>query len=143
MGQRKVERLLKAGAQVALVSPEATEGLREQARHGRIRWIQRVYRDGDLEGVQVAIAATNDESVNGAIAREAEEGKVLINVVDDPVLCTFIAPAIVERDKLTIAVSTFGESPALARRIREELELLFPAEYATLLEVVSDVRATL
>ena len=140
VAERKVATLLKAGARVTLVSPEATGELRRRTQDGQLRWLQRAYHPGDLQDAWLAIAATDDEAVNEAIAREAEERKVLLNVVDNPKLCTFIAPSIIERKDLTIAVSTGGKSPALARRVREELEQLFPPEYGALLEVAAEVR---
>ena len=143
VAERKVGGLLRAGARVTVVSPKVTPALEERARSGAIRWIRRGYRPGDLKDIWLAIAATNDETVNAAIFREAEERNTLLNVADNPKLCTFIAPAVLEREGLTIAVSTGGESPALARKVREELEQLFPPEYGALLEAAAEVREAL
>ena len=143
VAQRKVEGLLKAGARVTVVSPEAAPGIQQWARAGAIIWSQRQYRAGDLQDAWLAIAATGSEPVNVTVAREAEERGVLLNVVDNPKLCTFIAPAVVEREGLTIAVSTGGKSPAMARRVKEELEQLLPPEYGLLLEVAGEVREAL
>ena len=143
VAQRKVEGLLKAGARVTVVTPEATPEVQQWARAGAIIWSQREYQAGDLEDVWLAIAATDSEPVNEAVAREAKERRVLLNVVDNPKLCTFIAPAVVEREGLTIAVSTSGKSPAVARKVKEELEQLLPPEYGLLLEVAAEVREAL
>lgn len=119
VAERKVRQLLAAGADVTLVSPEATPELRRSAEAGRLRWIERGYAEGDLAGAFLAIAATDDTEVNRAVSAEAERERALLNVVDVPSLCTFVAPAIVERGPVTVAISTGGASPALARKIRE------------------------
>ncbi len=140
VAERKVSGLLKAGARVRLISPETTVGLREIIDTGSVEYHSRGYKAGDLRGASLAIAATDDERVNRAVASEAEKENVWLNVVDDPPRCTFIAPAVVMRGDLSIAVSTGGRSPAFARRVREELERQFPEEWAQVLEIVSAVR---
>lgn len=119
IAERKVTQLLASGADVTLVSPEATGDLAKLATEGGLRWIARSYEPGDLAGASLAIAATDDESVNRAVHAEAEREKALLNIVDVPELCGFIAPAIVERGAVSVAISTSGASPALARKLRE------------------------
>ena len=121
IAQGKIAALRDAGAAITVISPHATEGIRRAAKRGDITFEQREYREGDLEGAFIAVAATNVWHVNREIYEEAEERGVLLNVVDDPDQCTFIAPSIVRRDPITLAVSTGGASPALARKLRETL----------------------
>ena len=122
IAERKVSYLLECGAAVTVVSPDVTDHVETWARERRLTWRPRRYQDGDLQGAFLAIAGTDDTSVNEDVAEEAEREKVLLNVVDAPSLCGFIAPAIVERGPVTVAISTSGASPALARRLRERME---------------------
>ena len=121
IAQGKLAALRDAGAKITVISPQATDGIKRAAQRGDITLQQREYRDGDLAGAFIAVAATNVWHVNRQIFEEAEERGVLLNVVDDPDQCTFIAPSIVRRDPITLAVSTGGASPALARKLRETL----------------------
>ena len=121
IAQGKIAALRDAGARITVISPEATDGIKRAAQRGDITFEQREYEHGDLEGAFIAVAATNVWHVNRQIYEEAEELGVLLNVVDDPDQCTFIAPSIVRRDPITLAVSTGGASPALARKMRETL----------------------
>lgn len=140
VAERKVGALLEAGARVAVISPAVTPGLEALAASGRIAHRRRAYRPGDLRGAFLAYAATDDETLHASIAREAEEGGVLLNVVDRPQWCTFIVPATVTRGDLTIAVSTAGGSPALARRLRRDLESALGPEYERALVVLARLR---
>jgi siroheme synthase-like protein len=140
---RKVTSLLKYFAMVTVISPRLCAGLRKLADDGKIKVISRPYRAGDLDGAVVAIVATSSDAVNNAATAEAREKKVPVNVVDNPGLSDFIVPSIVRRGNLTLAVSTAGSSPALARRIRRKLEQEFGTEYATLTRLVAEVRASL
>ena len=119
VAERKVTQLLAAGARVMLVSPTATGAIQRLADEGKVRWIRRGYVRGDLAGATLAIAATDDEQVNRQVHAEAQREKVLLNVVDVTPLCGFIAPSVVERGPVTVAISTAGASPALARKLRE------------------------
>ena len=121
IAQGKIAALRDAGARITVISPEATDGIKRAAQRGDVAFEQREYQAGDLEGAFIAVAATNVWHVNRQIYEEAEERGVLLNVVDDPDQCTFIAPSIVRRDPITLAVSTGGASPALARKMRETL----------------------
>ncbi|MYC35091.1 MAG: bifunctional precorrin-2 dehydrogenase/sirohydrochlorin ferrochelatase [Chloroflexi bacterium] len=121
IAQGKIAALRDAGARITVISPEATDGIKRAAQRGDVAFEQREYQAGDLEGAFIAVAATNVWHVNRQIYEEAEARGVLLNVVDDPDQCTFIAPSIVRRDPITLAVSTGGASPALARKMRETL----------------------
>ncbi|MCS7206590.1 MAG: bifunctional precorrin-2 dehydrogenase/sirohydrochlorin ferrochelatase [Dehalococcoidia bacterium] len=139
--ERKVRALREAGAQVTVLTPHPTSGLVALAEAGHITLHQRPYQEGDLRGAFLAISATTaDYPLSRRIAQEAQREGVLLNVVDTPHLCTWIAPAIVQRGALTIAISTNGLSPALARFIRERLEHLLPEEWGTLLDMVALLR---
>jgi siroheme synthase-like protein len=134
---------MECSADVTIISADTTSELRAMASDGRIRWEQRGYRAGDLEGAWVAIVAdTRDQEANEAISAEARERNVLLNVADVTHLCTFIAPSIVQRNDVTVAVSTAGTSPALARRLREEMgsEECHCLRWADFGPVLADVR---
>src|SRR5262249_1709255 len=121
----KGESLLQTPAPGAGISPTCTPRPRAWGAEGGIVFFQRPYHFGDLRGFSVAFAATNDETLHEKIAAEAREAGVLLNVVDRPALCSFIVPAVVSRGDLTLAVSTGGASPALAKKIRQALEQQF------------------
>jgi precorrin-2 dehydrogenase / sirohydrochlorin ferrochelatase len=140
---RKVEGLLECGARVTVVAPALVPRLQSLLDEGRIEARQRPYAKGDLAGVALAIAATDERAVNARVAAEARARGVWLNAADDPERCDFILPAVIRRGDLQIAVSTGGRSPALARRVREDLERLLPPEYADLLPLLADVRAEL
>ena len=123
-GERKVKYLLECGAIVKLFSPEneISPTLQKMASAGEIEWINRKYQYGDLEGAWVVIVAdTSSQETNNAISKEAQERNILLNVMDVTHLCTWIAPALVQRNDVTVAISTAGTSPALARRLRERM----------------------
>jgi precorrin-2 dehydrogenase / sirohydrochlorin ferrochelatase len=140
VGLEKVEGLLACDGDVTLVAPEAIQPLRELADERSIRWERREYRTGDLDGVFVAIAATGSTEVNIRVFEDAERRAMLVNVVDVPPLCNFILPAIVRSGPLAIAISTAGASPALAKRIRDEIAEEFVEPYARLAEILNGVR---
>jgi precorrin-2 dehydrogenase len=141
--ERKAAALLDAGAAVTVVSPALTRGLAARVQARQLRHLARAYRSGDLDGATLVIAATNDPKLHRAIAADARAAGIPINVVDQPELCSFIAPAVVVRGALQIAVSTGGASPALAARIRRELELSFGEEYGRALEILRGARTML
>jgi precorrin-2 dehydrogenase len=140
---RKVEGLLASGAQVKVISPVLIPELQSMADSGLVTWIQRPYHDGDLGGAFLAIAATDEVSVNHAVWAEATKGGCLVNVVDDPEHSTFILPAIFQRGELSVTVSTGGSSPALARRLRARLEEIIGPEYGLLTELMAELRPEL
>lgn len=135
--------LVAAGARVAVVAPHACAAVDELATTGKITHHARVYAQGDLDGCLLAYAATGDDALHERIAADAASAGVLLNVVDRPRWCDFITPAIVRRGRLTLAISTGGASPALARRVRQELEAHFGPEYATALELLARLRPIL
>ena len=144
VAERKVAGLLDAGARLTVVSPSATDRLREWARADRIRLLPREYAAADLAGQAVVFVATDDGGINAGVARDARAVGVLVNAVDDPAHCDFILPAVLSRGEITVAVSTGGASPALARAVRDELgAYLDRDDYAALARVVTDVRRIL
>jgi precorrin-2 dehydrogenase / sirohydrochlorin ferrochelatase len=144
VAERKVTGLLEAGARVTVVSPTLSAGLMTLATDGRIGWRPRLYSPADTAGFFLLMVATDDGEVNATVATDARAAGVLINAADDPTHCDFILPAVLRRGALTVAVSTGGASPALARAVRDELETHFDREdYATLLEVAAEARARL
>ena len=143
IGEEKVDKLLECDANIVVISPEVNPRVEEAAAQNKIRWEQREYTTGDLEGAFIAIAATDNNKVNRQIAKEAEERNVLLNVVDVTHLCTFIAPSVARRGEVTIATSTGGASPALARTFREKLTTSRILEYADLAPILSQARAEL
>ena len=143
VAEGKISRLLDSGARICVVSPDATPGIRQFVADGAVRWEQREYQQGDLEGAFIAIAATNVREVNRCIFEEAEERGVMLNAVDDPPNCSFIAPSIVRRGPVTLAISTGGVSPALARKLRESLQASDDLAWADLSSVMAVVRSHL
>jgi precorrin-2 dehydrogenase/sirohydrochlorin ferrochelatase len=140
---RKVESLLAAGANVKVISPMLTQGLELLVDSGEITFLQRSYQAGDLHGAFLVIAATDDTAVNQAIWSEGERRGCLVNVVDDPEHSNFILPAVVQRGDLSVAISTGGSSPALARRLREQIETLIGPEYGVLASLMAELRPEL
>ncbi len=122
MGEEKVTRLLLYDAKVVVVAPDVTDEVSELADSGKIEWVRRQYRRGDLDGAFITIVAdTNDEAVNNSVSEEARERNVPLNVADVTHLCTWITPSVARRGDVIVATSTGGASPALARRFREIL----------------------
>ncbi len=134
---RKARSLVDAGAEVTVVAPEVHPKLRAL---GGVTLVERAWRDTDLHGVFLVVVATDDAVTNRAVARDAADLGLLVNVVDCPALSNFIVPATLRRGELSISISTGGASPALARRLREKLEAQFGEEYAALVEVVAEAR---
>jgi siroheme synthase-like protein len=143
IAERKVQALLEAGSIVTLIAPECTDGLVAMTSYPSVTWLQRTYQPGDLEGAFIAIAATDDRAVNEAVTKEATERNTPLNVVDVTDLCTFIAPSVIRRGPVTLAISTGGMGPALARKLRRELERNEALAFADMAEIVADVRAEL
>ncbi|MEE8517520.1 MAG: bifunctional precorrin-2 dehydrogenase/sirohydrochlorin ferrochelatase [Dehalococcoidia bacterium] len=145
IAERKATQLLASGADVTLVSATATDELERLADQRKLRWIKRDYAKGDLAGAMLAIAATDDEDVNRQVHAEAQREKTLLNVVDVTPLCGFIAPSIIERGPVTVAISTAGTSPALARKLRELMDggSCGCLEWADAAGVLAEVRAEL
>lgn len=140
IAEGKVLKLIDSGANIIVISPDATQAIRDAANRGDIEINPREYHTGDLQGAFLAIAATNDRAVNQGIFEEAENLGVLLNAVDDPARCSFIAPSIVERGPVTLAISTGGASPALARKLRETLAESSALDWADATSVLSKAR---
>jgi precorrin-2 dehydrogenase/sirohydrochlorin ferrochelatase len=136
----KTTTLLGCGAQVTVIAPHATDSVRQQAREGKLTWRCREFVPADLEGAFLVIAATNSPAVNEQVFRAGKERGVLCNVVDDPEHSDFYYPAVVHRGALQIAISTGGHSPALAHRLRVDLEQQFGPEYEEWVEQVGRQR---
>jgi precorrin-2 dehydrogenase / sirohydrochlorin ferrochelatase len=140
VGLEKVEGLLACDGEVTLVAPEAVPELEDYAREGSIRWERREFRDSDLDGKFLAIAATSVTEVNISVYEGAERRAMLCNVVDVPPLCNFILPAIVRTGPLAIAISTAGASPALAKRMKREIAEAYGEPYARLALILNEAR---
>ncbi|MBI3646868.1 MAG: bifunctional precorrin-2 dehydrogenase/sirohydrochlorin ferrochelatase [Acidobacteriales bacterium] len=143
VGEQKIRSLLDCGANVRVVDPSASLAVREWANRGALVLLQRSFEPSDLDGAFLVVAATSSVEVNHAIYREAQARGILCNVVDDPPHCDFYYPAVVRRGQLQIAISTAGLSPALAQRIRKQLEDEFPPAYAGWLEDLDGKRELL
>jgi len=130
VAERKIRSLLTAGAEVTVISPKATAALRHFARARKVRWLRRRYRVGDLRGARLVIAATDSEQINQHVCAEAKRRRLLVNCVAPPDAGNFIVPSVVRRGNLTVAISTGGASPALAKLLRRELEQTLSGRYA-------------
>lgn len=130
IGEPKIASLLNTGARVHVVALEASPAVHEWAQAGKITLALRAYTDHDLKGIFLAVVATASRALNASIYREAQLRGVLCNVVDDPAYCDFYYGAVVRRGDLQIAISTNGQSPALAQKIRQQLERQFGPRYA-------------
>lgn len=143
IAERKAAGLLDTGARVTVVSPTLSPGLMSLATDGRFAWRPREYAEGDTAGFFLVMVATDDGAVNAAVAAEARAGGVLVNCADDAERCDFVLPAVLRRGAVTVAVSTGGASPIMARLVREEIDAALPAEYGALTDLVADVRVAL
>jgi len=143
IGEGKTAGLIEAGAHVCVVASTATERVKEWDRQGKVRWLQREFRESDLAGCLLVVAATSSSELHKRISRLARRHGVLCNIVDVPDLCDFYYPAVVRRGALQIAISTSGESPALAQRLRKKLEKEFGPEYEAWLRELGESRKKL
>jgi precorrin-2 dehydrogenase/sirohydrochlorin ferrochelatase len=139
VGTQKIAGLLEAGAQVTVVDPFPAVAVREFLG-SRVVWQARKYQPSDLDGVYLVIAATSDSKVNQQIYDEAQQRGILANVVDVPPLCDFYYPAVVRRGPLVVAVSSQGESPHLAQRVRDEISQLLPENFEDAVKRIGDER---
>ncbi len=140
VAERKCMPLLASGAKVTVISPEITSLLEKQREKGMLRHIGRNYRAGDIRSAFLVIVATDSAEINRGVVSDAESQGVLLNVVDNPSLCNFIVPSVLRRRHLTIAVSTGGVSPAMARTIRKGLEQLYGPDFSKYLRFLRDIR---
>lgn len=143
VGEGKIRSLLESGAHVRVVSPSATPQVRDWFESNSIYWESRDFESADLEGIFLVVAATSSKVVNDTIFAEAQRRHVLCNVVDVPDRCDFYYPSVVRRGNLQIAISTAGDSPLLAQRLRRQLEQTFPAEFGPWLEEIGEIRRQL
>jgi siroheme synthase-like protein len=141
IGERKVAGLLDAGAAVTVISPAVSEKIARWCQNNLIEVVARRYQPGDLSGYELAFAATGDARVNTEVFTEGRRLGVWVNSADDPNHCDFILPSVLRRGQLTVAVSSGGGSPALARTIREELEMHLSQEYEQLAKLAAEARA--
>jgi precorrin-2 dehydrogenase/sirohydrochlorin ferrochelatase len=140
VAERKVKSLLKCGAKVFVVSPVLTGWLEQSVSAGKVTAIRRNYTTTDLEDAFLVIGATDNHEINNKVAEECSERNILVNIVDQTAKCNFIVPAVIRQGALSISVSTGGNSPMLARRIREELEQSFGPEYQEFLDLLGNIR---
>jgi precorrin-2 dehydrogenase / sirohydrochlorin ferrochelatase len=140
---RKARALVAAGARVVVVAPQAGPGIRDLARRGALRWRRKRFSPGDLRHARLVVAATSETLVNRGIGLAAGRRGQFVDVADDPALCTLLMPAVLARGPLQISVSTSGESPALARALRDDLKRSFGAEYASYVRIVGEIRRRL
>ena len=140
VGEPKIAGLLETGARIRVVALDASPAIREWARSGKIELELRAFTNDDLQGAFMAVVATASRTLNERIYHEALRLGVLCNVVDVPDLCDFFYPSIVRRGNLQIAVSTAGNSPSLAQKIRQQLEKQFGPAYAAWVAELGETR---
>lgn len=140
LAESKIDSLRAADAAVTVIAPQVSDRISEQAAAGELKLHQRPYQAGDLAGTFLVVAATDDPAVNRAVFAEATASGVLCNAVDDPPFCDFYFPSIVRRGDLQIAISTAGNSPALAQQLRKELNEQLPLELGEWLADLGNLR---
>lgn len=140
VAERKVESLLEFGASVLVVSPDLSPSLLNLLDKGVIEYSRETYSSQFLKGSSMVIAATNDREANKVISSDAQNLGILVNVVDDPALCTFFMPAIVHHGDLVIGLSTSGKCPALARVLKKEVEAIIGPEYEAMADLMAAIR---
>jgi siroheme synthase-like protein len=141
VGAEKVRGLLAAEADITVISPELIDELREHANAGHISHLARAFEDADLDGGwEWVMVATDDGAINAEVSRACHERGLWVNAADDPANCDFILPAVVRKGKITLAASTSGTSPALARRLREELDAYLTEDMPALADLLAEVR---
>lgn len=143
VAERKVIPLLDCGADVTVISPSITEKLRNLFKKGKLRYLPKAYKRGDLKGAFLVISATGEKGINMEVSEEAESRGCLYNVVDNPEASNFIVPSSVKRGGLLISISTSGASPALSKKIRKELEKRYGREYSLFLNLMEGIRKRL
>ena len=143
VAERKVDLLLRTSAQVRVIAPELVPGLAERAAAGEITHVAAEFSPEHLDGVRLAIAATDKRAINAWVARQAERRNIPVNVVDDRELSSFIVPAIVDRSPVVVAVGSSGDAPVLTRRLRERLETFLPQRLGALAKLAGKLRPTI
>ncbi len=140
LAESKIESLLAAQAHVRVIALRVNMRVRELAEGGETELQERAFQAGDVTGAFLAVAATDDPAVNRAVFAEAEANGVLVNAVDDPPFCDFYFPSVVRRGDLLVAISTAGQSPALAQRLRKEINALLPLDTGDWLTELGNLR---
>ncbi len=140
VAQRKIETLLEYGASVHIISKGLTDRLKQLVEDGDIRHMGEKFEDKHLDGTFLVIAATDDEKLNHEISETAQKRGLLINAVDQPPDCNFIVPSIVKKGDLILAISTSGKSPALAKKLRKQMDGQFDSEYEAFLVLMGCLR---
>jgi siroheme synthase-like protein len=141
VGAEKVRGLLPAEATITVVSPELIEELGAAKAAGRIEHVARAYVESDLDDAwDFVMVATDDGAINAEVAAACRRRRIWVNAADDPANCDFILPSVVRKGKITLAASTAGASPALARRLREELDAYLTEEMPALADLLAEVR---
>lgn len=140
VAERKINSLVEANAKITVVSPKVTERIVELSNCGIVQLVKREYQHGDLSGNFLVIIATNNSSTNKKIYSDVEQYIQLVNIVDEPKLCTFIVPSSIKRGHLQIAISTNGASPGLSRRIKHNLGKIYGCEYEQYTEFLATMR---
>jgi len=140
VAERKIMSLLDTGAKVTVIAPEVTEKIKSLANEGKLSLKQRDFIDGDIERNFFVIVSTDSDEVNRRISRLAREKGVLVNCVDTPEECDFFVPSFFRRGSLTLAISTGGKIPALAKKIRRELQILYGKEFAAYIDSLAEAR---
>jgi siroheme synthase-like protein len=143
VAERKAEGLVAVGANVTVIAPGITDGLKGLLKQGAIRHVAREYQAGDRAGYDLVFVATDNSEINAAVSNEARCLRIWVNSADDPDHCDFILPAVIRRGDLAVAVSTGGVSPAVTRAVREELDEYFNADYARFVQIAGEVRREL
>lgn len=141
VAQEKVAGLLAADADITVVAPELSPSLQALVEEGRLAYEAHEYREGDMLGYEVCFVATDDGSVNAAVSAEGKRNGIWVNAADDPRNCDFILPSVVRQGDVVVAASTGGASPALARRLREDLTAFLSDDYGPLADLLREVRA--
>ena len=140
VAQRRVNRLLSCGAKVTLISPKVSSALKTLAKNKKIVIKNKTANIKDLSSAYLVICATDDRKMNSFVSSYCKRKGVLVNVVDSPMKCNFILPSVMTRGNLTISISTGGVSPALSKKIRQDLEKIFGSEYAKFLRIMKKLR---
>ncbi|NYF80528.1 precorrin-2 dehydrogenase/sirohydrochlorin ferrochelatase family protein [Granulicella arctica] len=140
LAESKIESLRAANAKITVIAPQASERIADMAASGEIDWLQREYSPGDIQSCFLVVTATNIPAVNRAVFLEAQENNILCNAVDDPPFCDFYFPSVVRRGDLQIAISTAGASPALAQKLRKEINAALPLDTGDWLTDLGNLR---
>ena len=137
---RKVSLLHRAGGDITVISPQLCESLRGRLAASEITHVAREFQDADLVNYVLVVAATDNKEINRQVSQLAQQKNIPVNVVDQPNLCTFVVPSIIDRSPVQVAVSTGGASPVLARLLRSQLETMIPASYGRLAALMEEFR---